>query len=115
MSEKIGQLNEEVIKGQIKELVRGSVEETLNELLEQEAACFCGWSNRRARNRGTLCKNTDATAVWLTTRRMGCTVIWTNKKDPRPSQILFQIHAGAGSPSPRSAQAPPASGCPPAP
>ncbi len=34
MSEKIVQLNEEVIKGQIKELVRGSVEETLNELLE---------------------------------------------------------------------------------
>ena len=38
MSEKIVQLNEEVIKGQIKELVRGSVEETLNELLEQEAS-----------------------------------------------------------------------------
>ena len=37
MSEKIVQLNEEVTKGQIKELVRGSVEETLNELLEQEA------------------------------------------------------------------------------
>ena len=35
--EKIVQLNEEVIKGQIKELVRGSVEETLNELLEAEA------------------------------------------------------------------------------
>ena len=34
MSEKIVQLNEEVIKGQIRELVRGSVEETLN---EQEA------------------------------------------------------------------------------
>ena len=34
---KIVQLNEEVIKGQIKELVRGSVEETLNELLEAEA------------------------------------------------------------------------------
>ena len=33
MSEKIVQLNEEVIKGQLKELVRGSVEETLNELL----------------------------------------------------------------------------------
>ena len=29
MSEKIVQLNEEVIKGQIKELVRGSVEEAL--------------------------------------------------------------------------------------
>lgn len=32
MSEKIVQLNEEVIKGQIKELVRGSMEETLNGL-----------------------------------------------------------------------------------
>jgi molybdopterin-binding protein len=30
MSEKIVQLNEEVIKGQIKELVRGSVEESLD-------------------------------------------------------------------------------------
>ena len=37
MPEKIVQLNEEVIKGQIRELVRGSVEETLNELLEKEA------------------------------------------------------------------------------
>ena len=37
MSKKIVQLNEEVIKGQIKELVRGSVEETLNGLLEEEA------------------------------------------------------------------------------
>lgn len=37
MSEKIVQLNEEVIKGQIKKLVQGSVEETLNGLLEDEA------------------------------------------------------------------------------
>lgn len=37
MSEKIVRLNEDVIKGQLKELVRGSVEETLNELLEKEA------------------------------------------------------------------------------
>ena len=37
MSEKIVQFNEEIIKGQLKELVRGSVEETLNELLEKEA------------------------------------------------------------------------------
>ena len=37
MPEKIVQLNEEVIKGQLKELVRGSVEETLNKLLEAEA------------------------------------------------------------------------------
>ena len=41
MSEKIVQLNEEVIKGQIKELVRSSVEETLNELLEKEAESRC--------------------------------------------------------------------------
>ena len=37
MSEKIVTLNEKVIKGQIRELVRGSVKETLNELREAEA------------------------------------------------------------------------------
>ena len=37
MSEKIVQLTEAVIKSELKELVRGSVEETLNELLEAEA------------------------------------------------------------------------------
>ena len=37
MSEKIVQPNKEVIKGQIRESVRGSVEEMLNELLEKEA------------------------------------------------------------------------------
>lgn len=37
MSEEIVQLNEEAIKGQLKEMVRGSVEEPLNELLEAEA------------------------------------------------------------------------------
>lgn len=41
MSEKIVQLNEEVITNQIKELIRGSVEETLNELLEAEAEKGC--------------------------------------------------------------------------
>jgi len=37
MSEKIVQLNEGAIKNELKELVRSSVEETLNGLLEQEA------------------------------------------------------------------------------
>ncbi|MBC8532741.1 IS256 family transposase [Yeguia hominis] len=37
MSEKIVQLNEELVRGQIKELIRSSAEETLNELLEKEA------------------------------------------------------------------------------
>ncbi len=46
MSEKVVQLNEEVIKGQIKELVRGSVEKTLNELLEGSRAADAGSSLR---------------------------------------------------------------------
>lgn len=37
MSEKIVKLNEAVIKSELKELVQGSVQETLNELLEAEA------------------------------------------------------------------------------
>ncbi len=37
MPEKIIQLNEGIIKDKLKELVRGSVEETLNGLLEQES------------------------------------------------------------------------------
>jgi len=38
MSEKIVQLNEEIIKTELKELVRNSVEETLNGMLEAEAS-----------------------------------------------------------------------------
>ena len=37
MSEKIVQLNRAVIKNELRELVRGRVEKTLNELLEVEA------------------------------------------------------------------------------
>ena len=48
MSEKIVQLNEEIIKGQIKELVRSSVEETLNELLEKEAESLTQSGSLRA-------------------------------------------------------------------
>ena len=50
MSEKIVQLNEEVIKGQIKELVRGSAEKTLNELLEAETEKLT-----QVARRGDLC------------------------------------------------------------
>ncbi|PKM73091.1 MAG: IS256 family transposase [Firmicutes bacterium HGW-Firmicutes-16] len=42
MSEKIIQLNEGIIKKELKELVRNSVEETLNELLNKEAAELTG-------------------------------------------------------------------------
>ena len=35
MSKKIIQLNEEVVKSELKELVRSSEEETLNELLDK--------------------------------------------------------------------------------
>ena len=37
MSKNIIQLNEEVVKGELKDLVRKSVEETLNDLLNKEA------------------------------------------------------------------------------
>ncbi len=37
MSEKIIQLNEAIIKEELKNLVRNSVEETLNNLLDKEA------------------------------------------------------------------------------
>ena len=54
MSEKIVQLNEEVIKGQIKELVRDSVEETLNELLEVEVQKLtqAAWYERSEQRQG---------------------------------------------------------------
>ena len=48
------QLNEEVIKGQLKELVRGSVEETLNEQLEAEAEKLtqAAWYERNKQRQG---------------------------------------------------------------
>ena len=47
MSEKIVQLNEGIIKSELKELVRGSVEETLNELLNKKAYVHIeNWRNR---------------------------------------------------------------------
>ena len=49
MSNNIVQFNEEIIKGQIKELVRGSVEETLNELLEAEAEKAARYERSEAR------------------------------------------------------------------
>ena len=42
MSKSIIQLNEEAVKGELKELVRKSVEETLNELLDKEAEELTG-------------------------------------------------------------------------
>ena len=49
MSEKIVQLNEAVIKSELKELVRGSVEESLNELLEAEAQKLTQAAREKAR------------------------------------------------------------------
>ena len=50
MSDKIVQFNKEVIKGQLKEQVRGSIEETLNELLEKEAETLTQAARRYERN-----------------------------------------------------------------
>ena len=58
MSEKIVQLNEAVIKSELKELVRGSVEETLNELLNAEAEKLiqAAWYERNEQRRGCKCQ-----------------------------------------------------------
>ena len=48
MSKKIVQLNEEVIKGELSELVRNSVEETLNGLLDKEAEQLPGMREARS-------------------------------------------------------------------
>ncbi|KXL52152.1 transposase, mutator family [Anaerotignum neopropionicum] len=68
MSEKIVQLSEEVIKGQIRELVRGGAEETLNGLLEAEAknltqAARCEHSEERQEYRsGHYSRNLTTTS-----------------------------------------------------
>ena len=64
MSEKIVQLNEAVIKSELKELVRGSVEETLNELLEAEANKLTQLPGTSAMNsaRATAAATTAATS-----------------------------------------------------
>ena len=70
MSEKIVQLNKEVIKGQIKELVRSSVEENLNELLGKEAE-----SRRRllATSAARLVRATAAATMTATSPRLQAT------------------------------------------
>ena len=63
MSEKIVQLNEEVIKGQIKKLVRGSVEETLNELLQlTQAARYERSETRQGYRSGHYDRNLTTTS-----------------------------------------------------
>lgn len=67
MSKEMVQLNEEVIKREIKELVRGSVEETLNELLEAEAE-----------------KLTQAAHYERSEQRQGCRTVTTAEILPPP-------------------------------
>lgn len=75
MSEKIVQLNEEVIKGQLKELVRGSVEETLNELLEpfnsKSVAVFGS----------TVCDFNSSAMSSPVLKSSGIVPCWVNKSD----------------------------------
>ena len=74
MSEKIVQLNEEVIKGQIKELVRGSVEETLNELLEQETEKLtqAAWYERNEARQGYRSGHYDRNLNYFRRRHAPC-------------------------------------------
>ena len=73
MPEKIVQLNKEIIKGQIKELVRGSVEETLNELLNREI-------RRRTRVVGTFPEGNSALMLVCTRLRHVAGTQWGCKK-----------------------------------
>ena len=68
MSEKIIQLNEQVIKTELKDLVRDSVEETLNRMLEEEAETLTGagryerTENREAYRAGHYERNLSTTS-----------------------------------------------------
>lgn len=103
MSEKIVQLNEEVIKGQLKELVRGSVEETLNELLEAEAekltqaARYERNEQRQGYRSGHYNRNLTSTSGDVTlnaterTRPSGADVTTCPSNDSKAPQVLQQI------------------------
>ena len=94
MPEKIVQLNEEVIKGQLKELVRGSVEETLNELLEAEANKLTQLPGTSAMNsaRATAAATTAATSLRLPEKLLSrC----QNSKES-PSRLLLLSGIAAG-------------------
>ena len=73
MSKKIAQLNEEIIKAQIRELVRGSVEETLNELLNREI-------RRRTRVVGTFLDGNSALMLVCARLRHVAGTQWGCKK-----------------------------------
>ena len=95
MSEKIVQLNEEVIKGQLKELVRGSVEEeTLNELLEAEAekltqaARYERNEQRQGYRSGHYSRNLTTTSGEVTPRCQN------SKESPSRLLLLSGIAAG---------------------
>lgn len=61
MSKNIIQLNEEAVKGELKELVRKSVEETLNELLDTEER-----RSLREQRATSATKPVRATAAYIT-------------------------------------------------
>ena len=95
MSEKIAQLSKEVIKGRLKEPVRGSGEDTLGQLLEAEAEKLTQ-AARRERNelRQGYCSGRSSRS--LTTTSGDVTL-----KVPKPKGISFfpagttDCHAGA--------------------
>ena len=84
MSEKIVQLNEELIKGQIKELVRGSVEEAHNELLEAEAEKLTQ-AARYERNEQRQGYRSGHYSLNITTTSRGVTL-----KVPKLKEISFE-------------------------
>lgn len=107
MSNNIVQFNEEIIKGQIKELVRGSVEETLNELLEAEAekltqtARYERSEARHGYRSGHYDRNLTTTSGDVTLHVYDLDS-WCGKMFPEPSPAAHQKEKTSGVSSRRS-------------
>lgn len=107
MSNNIVQFNEEIIKGQIKKLVRGSVEETLNELLEAEAekltqtARYERSEARQGYRSGHYDRNLTTTSGDVTLHVYDLDS-WCGKMFPEPSPAAHQKEKTSGVSSRRS-------------
>ena len=107
MSSNIVQFNEEIIKGQIKKLVRGSVEETLNELLEAEAekltqtARYERSEARQGYRSGHYDRNLTTTSGDVTLHVYDLDS-WCGKMFPEPSPAAHQKEKTSGVSSRRS-------------
>lgn len=91
---KIVQLNEEVIKGEINELVRGSVEETLNELFDAEAEKLIKLPGISAMNSARTIAAATTTAILPPLPEMSPSRCLSSKGSPLRPPLLSGTAAG---------------------